>query len=88
MPQVPIAEAATGEHWFGTRSLALKLVDELRTSDDYLLDRAAEADLYAVRYKRRKPLSERLHLSLLRLGAALRGKALAEGLPAAPRFML
>lgn len=87
-PQVPISQAATGEHWFGTRSLALQLVDELRTSDDYLLDRAAEADLYAVRFKRRKPLSERLHLSLLRLGAALRGKALAEGLPAAPRFML
>ena len=87
-PQVPIDQTATGEHWFGTRSLALKLVDELCTSDDYLLQRADHADLYAVRFKRRKPLSERLHLSLLRLGGALRGKALAEGLPAAPRFML
>lgn len=86
--QVPIDRAATGEHWFGARALALNLVDELRTSDDYLLDRADSADLFAVRFRRKKPLSERLHFSLLRLGSALRGRALSEGLPQPPRFML
>jgi hypothetical protein len=35
-------------------------VDELRTSDDYLIEAAAERDLYHVAYKRRRPFSERL----------------------------
>lgn len=85
---MPIAQAATGEHWFGSRALSLNLVDQLRTSDDYLLDQAESADLYAVRFRRKKPLSERLHLSLLRLRGALGGQALSEGLPRPRSFML
>lgn len=87
-PQVTIEKVATGEHWFGTRALAIKLVDELKTSDDYLLDRAVTADLFAVRYRRKKPLSERLHLSLLRLSGGLRSSALTEHATQRPRFML
>ena len=59
-PQVDLERVSTGEHWYGTQALALKLVDELRTSDDYLLEASAERDLYHVAYKRRRPLSERL----------------------------
>ena len=33
-PQVDVEAVATGEHWYGVRALELKLVDELRTSDD------------------------------------------------------
>lgn len=51
---------ATGEHWYGTRALELKLVDELRTSDDYLLEASQEAELYQVSYKPKKPLIDRL----------------------------
>lgn len=88
-PQVPIDKAATGEHWFGSRALALKLVDQLRTSDDYLLDRAESWDLFTVHFRRKKPLSERLHFSLLRLTGALRNRSLeSSGLPRLPRFML
>jgi serine protease SohB len=59
-PQVDLERVTTGEHWYGTQALELKLVDELRTSDDYLLAAAAERDLYHVVYKRRRPFSERL----------------------------
>lgn len=59
-PQVDLERVTTGEHWYGTQALALKLVDELRTSDDYLLETAAERDLYHVAYKRRRPFTERL----------------------------
>lgn len=87
-PQVVIDKVATGEHWFGTRALAIKLVDVLQTSDDYLLERAAAADLFAVRYRRKKPLAERLHLSLLRLAGGLRGKVLRAEAPQRQHFML
>jgi serine protease SohB len=59
-PQVDLERVATGEHWHGIRALELKLVDELRTSDDVLLDAAKERDLYHLAYKRRRALSERV----------------------------
>ncbi len=54
-----IAAVSTGEHWFGARALELKLVDELRTSDDYLLEASSVAELYEVTYVTRKNLATR-----------------------------
>lgn len=54
-PVVDLERVATGEHWYGMRALECQLVDELRTSDDYLLDASAHADLYEVTYASRKP---------------------------------
>lgn len=59
-PQVDLERIATGEHWYGTRALELKLVDEIRTSDDFLLEAAADNDLYQISYKRRRPMLERV----------------------------
>ena len=58
--QVDIDMIATGEHWHGKRALEFKLVDELRTSDDYLCDAAQKADVFEIRYERRKPLTEKI----------------------------
>ena len=58
--QVDIARIATGEHWYGKRALALQLVDELITSDDYLSNAAQDADIYKIKYERKKPVTERL----------------------------
>ena len=51
---------ATGEYWYGARALELGLVDELVTSDDYLLRRRDEADLYAVSYAEGRSMGRRL----------------------------
>ena len=59
-PQVVLEQVATGEHWYGLRALDLKLVDELRTSDDFVLESCKERDVYHVAYKRRRKLPERL----------------------------
>ena len=59
-PQVDVEQIATGEHWYGLRALELKLVDELRTSDDFLLEAAKERDLYRLAFKRKRSLPERL----------------------------
>lgn len=68
-PQVDVARVATGDHWFGARALDLKLVDELKTSDDYLLERSKACDLYELRYKRHRGLVERLAGSFASLRA-------------------
>ena len=51
---------ATGEHWYGTRALELGLADEILTSDELLLQRAGERDLYRVSYKIKQPLQKRI----------------------------
>jgi serine protease SohB len=70
-PVLDIDRVATGEHWFGARAVALKLVDELKTSDDYLLERARDADLFEVDFKQRRSLAERVAHSLGQLGVGL-----------------
>ena len=59
-PQLELDQVATGEYWYGTRALEHRLADELRTSDDYLLDASASADLYEVTYTGKKPWLARL----------------------------
>ncbi|MBE2295490.1 MAG: protease SohB [Phycisphaerales bacterium] len=67
-PQVDLTQVATGEHWYGTRALDCQLVDELRTSDDYLLGASTGADLYEIAYTGKKPWLARL---LAQTGEAL-----------------
>ena len=59
-PGVDIEKVATGEHWFGTRARDLNLVDELKTSDDWLLEQSKDKDLYEITYQGKRPLMARL----------------------------
>jgi len=61
--EIDIQKVATGEHWLGSQALELKLVDELRTSDDYLLAQSQQAELYEVCYHLKKSLTEKLSAS-------------------------
>ncbi|GAA3632459.1 protease SohB [Kineosporia mesophila] len=47
-PGIELERVATGEYWYGSDALELNLVDELRTSDDYLLAARERADLFEV----------------------------------------
>ena len=58
--EVDLDRIATGEHWYGKRALELQLVDELMTSDDYLSNAARDADIYRIKYQRKKPVAERV----------------------------
>lgn len=62
-PQVDIARVGTGEHWYGQQAIDLQLVDSLRTSDDYLRARAGEADLFALHWRTRQTMAQRLGLA-------------------------
>ena len=58
-PALDIERVATGEYWYGTRALELGLVDELTTSDDWLLQAFGRADAWKVEWRHKKRLSER-----------------------------
>jgi serine protease SohB len=59
-PQLDLEAVASGEHWFGTRAAERQLVDELMTSDDYLLQRMGSHDLFRISLRQPKPLMQRL----------------------------
>ncbi len=55
---------ATGEHWYGSKALSLNLIDDVITSDDYLLSMSEHLDLYAIKYEIRKTLSDKLAIGV------------------------
>lgn len=62
-PQLAIDEVATGEIWLGIAALDKQLVDELKTSDEYLAERAKKSELYHLHYAERKSLQERIGMA-------------------------
>lgn len=63
-PRLNVDEVATGEYWYGKQALDLKLIDALQTSDDYLMQKAEEADIFEIRYSVKKRPLERLVSSM------------------------
>lgn len=47
---IDLEKVATGEHWYGQQAIGLKLIDEIKTSDDLLLELNRDATLYEISY--------------------------------------
>ncbi|MGP4843159.1 protease SohB [Marinobacter sp. 1Y8] len=62
-PAVDINAVATGDIWFGRRALDVKLIDELKTSDEYLIEACDRADVLGVNFRRKRTLPEKLGLA-------------------------
>ena len=71
-PVLDLDAVATGEHWLGIQAFDLKLVDELRTSDDYLMSLRDAADIFEVEYSIKKKVLD----SLSGIVGAIRGHKL------------
>ncbi len=50
-PDVDLASVATGEAWYGKRALDLNLVDELSTSDEYLMRKCETHQVYELKWE-------------------------------------
>ena len=61
---VDVEHVATGEYWLASQAIHLKLVDELKTSDDYLLTASQQHVLFEIRYKLKQPFGKRLSQSM------------------------
>lgn len=62
-PSVDIAAVATGDIWFGRRALDVKLIDEIKTSDEYLIEACDRAEVVSVSFRRKRTLPEKLGLA-------------------------
>ena len=59
-PCIDIDKIATGEHWFGQQAIDLKLVDEISTSDDLILEKMNEKHVVSLKYRLKKSLIKKL----------------------------
>ena len=59
-PELDVAAVATGEVWYGSRAKAINLVDEISTSDDYLMRQRDSAEIYKIVFEHKKSLQEKL----------------------------
>lgn len=64
-PKLDIDKVATGEHWYGKQAMELNLVDELKTSDEILINALDEFDIYEISTEIKQPLQDRLFGGLL-----------------------
>lgn len=62
-PNLDIEKLATGEIWFGSDALSLGLVDELATSDAYIMDKMADNTVLLLHSHQKPSLAEKLGLA-------------------------
>ncbi|WP_186645865.1 protease SohB [Fluviispira vulneris] len=55
-----LSSVATGEYWYGLKALELKLVDEIKTSDDYLLEASQNYDIYHIFTPKKESFKDKL----------------------------
>lgn len=54
-PQIDINEIATGEHWFGVDAVKKHLVDDISTSDDYILTKIENSNNQVYEFVEKEP---------------------------------
>jgi serine protease SohB len=59
-PAVDLERVATGEAWYGSNALALNLVDEIQTSDEYVTTACEDHDVFEVHWVEHKRPLDRL----------------------------
>ena len=59
-PSLDIEQIATGETWLGLDAKPLNLVDEVMTSEEYLVTQAKEKSVYLLRFTRKQKLAQKL----------------------------
>ncbi|WP_370258807.1 protease SohB [Marinobacter nauticus] len=62
-PDLDIQAVANGDIWFGKRALDVKLIDEIKTSDEYLIEACERGDVISVSFQRKRTLPEKLGLA-------------------------
>jgi len=59
-PKLDMDKVATGEHWYGVQAMDLNLVDELKTSDELLVNALEQYDIFEIKMEIKKALQEKL----------------------------
>jgi serine protease SohB len=59
-PSLDVGAVATGEVWSGTQALTKGLIDEVDTSDEWVVLQCQDADVYEVTWEQKRKITDRL----------------------------
>jgi len=59
-PGLDVAKVATGEVWSGSQALTRGLVDAIDTSDEWLLEKCRDSDVYEIGWEHKRKLTDKL----------------------------
>lgn len=59
-PSVEIDKVATGETWLGSQAKERYMVDDIKTSDEYIIDACKDADVFEIEYEFQKSIQDKL----------------------------
>ena len=62
-PDMDIDKVATGEYWPGIKAKSLGLIDDIKTSNDYILSHYPAREIFSVKYAVKKNVAEKLGMS-------------------------
>ena len=65
-PNVDIEKVATGEHWFAAQAKDKGLVDQISTSDDFILSHLDTHKIISVSFQRKQKLSEKISKNVVK----------------------
>lgn len=77
-PDLDIDKVATGEHWYGQQAIDLGLVDELGTSDDWVIQRLDDYEVYVIRFTRPLTIREKLSETITDAGVKIFTRIMTE----------
>lgn len=65
-PAVDISKVSNGDHWHAAIAKKMDLVDELLTSDDYIMEKIAQREVFELTYEQKQTFPEKImkHVSL------------------------
>lgn len=59
-PSVEIDKIATGETWLGSQAKERYMVDDIKTSDEYIINACKDADVFELEYEFQKSIQDKL----------------------------
>lgn len=80
-PHMDIAKVATGEFWYGENALTLGLVDEIKTSDDYLLKKSKLHQIVKISFEKKPTLTDKISAALSKAATLTLNKIIEQGNP-------
>ncbi len=72
-PQLDIDKVSTGEWWYGIDAINLKLIDKIQTSDEYIMEKISELNVYEIDINEKKSIKIKITESIKNITLKLLG---------------
>lgn len=76
--KLDINQVATGEFWYGEKALSLGLVDEIKTSDEYIFSRSKDQQIVKISFEVKPSLSDKLSGALAKIAIEILNKLVSQ----------